>query len=255
MIYQKLPVIFLSTVANEKHDTINAEIASYIIAHLEELQDIGIKDLAARCHVAVSQISRFVRSIGLCGFSELRDLINTSSLSFENSSASHFMEERSADYIAEIKDSIDLISQSADLEKIHVLCLDIQKYEKVAVFGLLKAESAALSLQCDLFMQHKIIYTNSSYSEQIDYITHASSDTLIIVLSYTGSYFDYVNIRGKEGHLSLPKIYMISGKQDRIPSFVHHLITFDSHSNQISHPYQLQIVAGLIAQEYANIIR
>ena len=46
MIYGKLPVVFLSTIASEKNGSINSVIASYILDHLDELQDMGIKDIA-----------------------------------------------------------------------------------------------------------------------------------------------------------------------------------------------------------------
>ena len=61
MIYDKLPVVFLSTIASEKKDATNSLIASYILEHLQTMQDIGIKDMAAQCNVSLSSISRFCK--------------------------------------------------------------------------------------------------------------------------------------------------------------------------------------------------
>ncbi|MFQ7143630.1 hypothetical protein [Faecalibacillus intestinalis] len=47
---------------------------------------------------------------------------------------------------------------------------------------------------------------------------------------------------------------MISSKQESYPDFIDHVITFDSKQDQNSHPYQLQFIASLIAQEYARRI-
>ena len=38
MIYGKLPVVFLSTIASEKKGSTNSVIASYILDHLEEMK-------------------------------------------------------------------------------------------------------------------------------------------------------------------------------------------------------------------------
>jgi len=47
---------------------------------------------------------------------------------------------------------------------------------------------------------------------------------------------------------------LISSKQENYPDFIDHVITFDSKRDQNSHPYQLQFIASLIAQEYARRI-
>ena len=65
MIYSKLPVVFLNTIASEKQGSTNGEIASYIITHLDEVKYMGIAQLAQSCHVANSSISSFVKDIGL----------------------------------------------------------------------------------------------------------------------------------------------------------------------------------------------
>ena len=63
MIYGKLPVVFLSTIASEKNGSTNCVIATYILEHLDEMQDIGIKEIAKKFNVAVSSISRFCKEI------------------------------------------------------------------------------------------------------------------------------------------------------------------------------------------------
>ena len=61
MIYGKLPVIFLSTIASEKKDNTNSQIAAYLLDHLEESRSMGIRDLAEACSVSVSQTQFMVR--------------------------------------------------------------------------------------------------------------------------------------------------------------------------------------------------
>ena len=75
MIYGKLPVVFLSVLTSEKKDSTNHQIATYILEHIDEMQNIGIQDLAKRCHVAMSSISRFCKEIGLKRFCTAQRII------------------------------------------------------------------------------------------------------------------------------------------------------------------------------------
>ena len=54
MIYTKLPVVLLSTIASEKNGSTNSIIATIFLGHLDELQGLGIKEMAKKCNVAVS---------------------------------------------------------------------------------------------------------------------------------------------------------------------------------------------------------
>ena len=76
----------------------------------------------------------------------------------------------------------------------------------------------------------------------------------MIIFSYTGCYFDYPDIRTLKNKLKKPQIWLISSKQESYLDFIDHVITFDSKRDQNSHPYQLQFIASLIAQEYARRI-
>ena len=112
----------------------------------------------------------------------------------------------------------------------------------------------AFNLQSDLLMLGKQTYSHISYKQQLQYISSAGADDLLIIFSYTGSYFDYPDIRSLKNKLKKPKIWLISGKQESHPEFIDQVSTFDSKQDQNSHPYQLQFIASLIAQEYSRRI-
>ena len=56
-------------------------------------------------------------------------------------------------------------------------------------------------------------------SQQMDYILNADENDLIIILSYTGSYFEYENLRVLQKRLEAPKIWMITSIQENYPLF------------------------------------
>jgi hypothetical protein len=242
MIYGKLPVTFLSTVASEKRGSINSVIAGYILSHLSEMRGLGIQEVAKACHVSTASLSRFCKEIGLQDFSELKELLEHPHFSFQKQASSSVCSEH-------ICQSIQTAERTVDVKGLRDLCRDIHTFSNVAAFGLLKAGAAAVNLQGDFLMLGKQIYTNVSYPQQIQYIKSSSPEDLIILFSYTGSYFDNLerSIHAKG------KIWMLSGQQRDYPKCVSRSLHFSSDHSQIGHPYQLLFLSTLIAQEYANM--
>lgn len=250
MIYGKLPVVFLSTLASEKQDSTNSQIARYILEHLNEMKDMSIKEMASDCHVAMSSISRFCKEIGLKDFAELKELLSDPDFYFEGQSQSSSIQKRIDDYGQKVCDSIQMVQNTLNHRQLIHLCEDLNVYQKVGVFGLLKAQAPAINLQTDLLMLGKQVNTHVSYLQQMEYILSAQEDDLIIIFSYTGSYFDYEDLRALRKKLKAPKIWMITSVQNQYPDFVDEVLAFESLQDQGSHPYQLLFVASLIAQEY-----
>jgi len=253
MIYGKLPVVFLSVIASEKNGSTNSVIATYILNHMDEVKGLGIKEIAERCHVGTGSVSRFCKETGLQDFVELKELLNAADDNFEACSLEGSLSARMADYGKRVNRSIDMVTKTLSVKKLTGLCQDLRRYEKAAVFGLLKAGAAAVNLQGDLWMLGKHVYTNISYDQQIAYIRQAGKDSLILIFSYTGAYFEYEKgaLFGGKDKREWPKIWMISGRQKSYPQYVAKVLDFQSPQDQASHPYQLLYVAGLIAREYA----
>lgn len=242
MIYGKLPVAFLSAAASEKQGSINSVIAGRILGNLTQMRDLGIREMAEACHVSTASLSRFCKEIGLSDFGELKELLAKNQLWFQ----------RQGDIAAcarSAAESIDMAARSVDEKALKELCAEIQRYERVAAFGLLKAGAAALSLQSDLLMQGKQIYTHVSFPQQVKYLETADQRDLILIFSYTGSYFESIERPPDRG----ARIWLITGQERNFPKCVSRVLRFDSRHDQAGHPYQLLFVSGLIAQEYARL--
>lgn len=251
MLYSKLPIVFLSAIASEKNGSTNSTIATYILTHLDEMKNIGITEFAKRCNVSMSSISRFCKEIGLIDFAELKAILEKSEFSWDIVSQEETFHRRVVNYSRKINDSIIQVANSISKKEIYQLVKDIRSFEKIAAFGLMKAETAALILQSDLLMNKKYIYTNLSHKEQMDYIETATNDTLIIIFTYTASYFDYSSKRNFLKNKNRPKIWMICGDKIDQPSYVFQQIVFESRQDYASHPYQLDFFASIIANEYS----
>lgn len=249
MLYDKLPVVFLTHLASQKQDATNSQIANYLLNHLNDVKSLGIKDIADECHVAVSSISRFCKEIGLRDFNELREMIASTHLSFNSSY------ENINQYTSAICHRLNMLAEHLNLHQIHQLCVDLKQYENVAIFGLLKAGAVCLNLQTDLLMLGKRTYTTISYKQQIEYIKQATNKHLILIFSYTGTYFEYHDLRALHQQLKKAIIWFISSEEKNNLDFVDETIYFPSYQDELGHPYQLQLIAGIIGQEYAQLTK
>ena len=257
MAYGKLPVMILSEMVSGDSNDTNALLAAYVLEHFQEIKDDSIRDLAAKTHVSASSISRFCRAIGLRDYMELKELTVSKRLKFEICSQSDIPAVQKDDYISAVTDSMERVRRSIDMEKLERLARDIRRYPRVSIFGVVKGETAAMNLQTDLAILGKAAVTKLRYAEQTRHLSKTGSDDLLIIFSYTGAFYDYGYPRidraaGKPG----AKIYFItSDPKAKQNPFYDEVIWFESLQNQASHPYQLQLVAGLIAQTYAHLLK
>lgn len=243
MIYDKLIVALLSSLAAEREGTTNATIARYLVTHASELRDVTVKGVASACNVGVGSVSRFCRETGFGDFGELRHALEEVGPSFELAPSN---------YAELLGESLSLSTRTIDNRMLHALVDDLFTYNNIFICGMLKAQAAAVDLQVDLLMLGKYATTCVSYAEQMERIAAAGRDDLIVVFSYTGSYFDARYLASALTRLDRPRIWMVAGSKNPQPDFVYGCLTFESKLSQLTHPFQLEMAAALIAQEYAR---
>lgn len=251
--YGKLPIVLLSEMAAGREDSYNCRIAAWLLARLG--RRVSVDEIAGECFVSRSAVSRFCRDIGLEDFSELRELMAASGKTFERIGAELPPEARGPALARRAALSMEKAAASLDPGEVARLAGEIVRARRVACFGLLKAEAAALSLQSDLVMLGRSAVTKVAFREQMEYLSAAGADDLILVFSYRGVYFDYDLPRGILR--GAPRLWMITGSQDaeaRLRALgirAAGVIAFASDQDFASHPYQLLTAAGIIAQAVA----
>ena len=243
MIYDRLAVSLLSMLSTEREGSANATIARYLIEHAGSLSNVGVKTLAEACNVGTGSISRFCRDAGYSSFEDLRMALEERDRRFERPRASH----------AEIVGtSLQQVEETLDRKLLGLLVDDLIKYEHVFVCGMLKAQAAAVDLQVDLLMLGKCVDTCVSYAEQLSRIAKARHDELVVVFSYTGSYFSASDLSSAFGRLDRPRIWVVAGARVPQPHYVYGCLPFESNMGQLTHPFQLEMAAAMISQEYAS---
>lgn len=244
MKYAKLPVVLLSSFASMKRDSTNGAIVDFILKNINE--DLTVKMVAEGAHVGNASVSRFIKDLGLSGFSELRELILYSDCQFIFVDSSNVENE----VFESCTHALEIAKNSVDVQRIDVLCDAIKQAKEIAIFGLGKAECAAICLQMDLFSLGKNAYSSIQYSEQIEYIKQAEKDCLIILFSATSSYFEYYDIRQWKDKIQRSNVWYIGS--GAVPDFIPHSVSYRFSDEDVSHPMQLMYVAQCISQRHAN---
>ena len=253
MIYDKLQVYLLTELMAQKADSAYAEIARYLLGHASASETPSIKEIARACHVGTGTVSRFAKDVGFASFADLRKACEDNEVSFEAIPGAN-ASKRAEDLARHIALSVAQAAASIDTNALGQLVNDLLTFEKVSAYGLLKAQAAAIDLQVDLLMQGKHVGTCATPSEQAQRIASAKADELILIFSYTGTYFEDNALVDSLRRPDRPRIWMICGSHEKVPPFVHGCLLFSSDHGQLGHPYQLECVAGIIAQEYAAAV-
>lgn len=256
--YTKLPIALLSELAAGREDSNNCRIARYLLERLDCLGDVSVEKLAAECFVSKATVSRFCRDIGLEDFSELRDLLRQTEKTFTLYGKGLPPREQGLDFCGRMQESLGLAADTLDYEALGRLAEEIKEAGRVAAFGLLKAETAVISLQSDLVMLGINAVTKVAFREQQEFLENAQPGDLIIIFSYTGIYFDY----GLPRHVLRggPKVWLVTGCPDIRERFAQkglpggRLLAFQSEQDFVSHPYQLMMAASLIGQRVGAVL-
>lgn len=251
---ERLYIILLGIIQSEPNDSIDCQIAHYLLEHIQDLNDITANDLAQTCQVSKSSISRFTRRVGLHDFYELKHLLNhyQPNLTKFNFSPTSSHENSMIQYIETVSQHISNLKQTLDFEAIEEITNDIHQYPNVIIAGSLQANSVCLNLQLNLFSSGKIVQAKVKFSELREIIDKADSHTLIIVLSSTGLFFKRLFVRDQRLlKKDKPKIYLItaSAKLNELP-YVDKAIHFHTISDFASGAMQIEVIINLISRRY-----
>lgn len=249
--YGKLPILLMAELASGKWDTNNNIIAAWLLENLQKLEDISVEQVAGACYVSNAAVSRFCRDIGLEDFIELRELWRENRQTFTRYGAGLPAEEQAKEFLHRVQDAQKMAIETLDYPALERLAGDIRQAGRVVLLGLLRSANVAMNLQSDLCSLGLNTAVRLTYREQAEYLAQPQTGDVILILSFTGAYFDY----------GLPrqilhehrKLWLIAGEpelKERYPKT--NVLSFCSKQDFASHPHQLQIVASVISQRVAS---
>lgn len=241
-------------------------IAFLLIINFYSLCDMSIQQVAELCNVSKSTVSKFVRMINFEDYADFRAAATFKENKFNNSlnynqNIAEFIEsEGMAAYLKSIQNDIEECKKSLNMLKIEKLAQYLVRYKKVAAFGLLFSEIAAVDLQTKLAYNGKFIITNMNDVKQDIFINNAEEDTLIIIFSNSGNYMQKYALSEFQETKSFEnlkaKIVLITfNKAMEHDPRVDLCITCNHTTSVQTHSYIFQLINDYITMKYRAITR
>ncbi len=250
---------------NEKEESTYYHIAYTLLSNFECIKDMNISEIAELCFVSKSTISKFTRSLGFDDFIEFKYSAGyksnkeTNSLNYKDNILNYMEYHSYSEYIDVIISDLELAKTSIDMDCIKELAEDLIKYNKVAAFGLLYSESAAVDFQGKLAYNGKYIITYMNDVKQDEFIKNADEDTLIVIFSNSGNYIKQYQLTGEKIDKNIfrqtkAKIVVITSN-DKIKDnpYVDLCITFKNSSSVQTHAIIFQVITDFIVLEYGKL--
>lgn len=259
ILYQRL----ITTINEEEVGTTEYHIAGRMIENASRLYQITIGEMAEICDVSKSTVSKFVRRIGFDDYSDFKleavrerkkevyikgqDTINITD----------FMHDYGKEaYLQALETDIRNLFLELDKDKIDKLVEAIHDYSKIASFGEIYSETAALNFQYKMSYYRKFIYTTINGHRQEKYIEQADENTLIIVFSNSGRYIN--SFPTLEGEPEKDCFYKTKARVVLITSHVEmekdakvDMCICYRHSQRVqNHPVLYQLIIEQIALRY-----
>jgi hypothetical protein len=248
----RLPELLLGIINTQSPDSVDYSIAHYIMQHTGELDHISVGELAAQCQVSNASISRFCRRIGLEDYLDLQILTR----SFRHDAAEKFHVNHSItsneDFLNESIYQIEQFKRSLDQSFLQKLVHEIHEYKHVAAFGHMQSGNVALNLQHDLSVCRKLIDSSHVYQMQREYIKNAGNDTLILIFSVKGGFFDRLFANGVLlNRQNRPRVYMFTLTHVFAkPPYIDKIIELSSSPDYVNSILLFQLYASLISSNY-----
>ncbi|KRL14483.1 MAG: MurR/RpiR family transcriptional regulator [Schleiferilactobacillus harbinensis] len=260
-----LLIVRLLTLLNteDSHSTV-FHVAETLVEHYDQIADLSIGDMAMLANVSKSTMSKFARKIGFDDYYDLKDSAPFVEDRFNNrlnylTNIVDTLEKNELDeYFSAIQEDIDTLRQSIDKAAIDRLAQALVRYHKVAAFGLLFSESAALDFQYKLAYNGKFIFTCQEDLKQEQYVREAGEDTLIIVFTNSGNYVQQNQLlpgwpKKNSFRHSRAHIFAVTANPELAKlSYIEDTIVFPHRTSIQTHAFLYQIIMDLIVARYRH---
>ncbi|WP_333813817.1 MurR/RpiR family transcriptional regulator [Muricomes intestini] len=180
---------------DSEYDSTEAHIAQKLLDMIYEIEYMPIDQVADKCHISKSTLSKFVKRVGFEDYKDFRDNSRNEKkkASYHNYeqkiSMDRFIEECGFERFLDIlAGDIKQFLSEIDRKQIQELARALHKYKKVAAFGAVYSQTVAMDFMYKMAEEGKYIKTNLYDVKQEQCINEADENTLIIIFSNSGQY-------------------------------------------------------------------
>lgn len=185
---KRLPILLVGLINSEPNDTVNYNIAYYLLNHAESMETMNIGELAKQCNVSKATVSRFCRELGFESFYEMRADFGES---IEEGKISQVRDMTDRQFLADVSAYGERMLDHVPEQKLEQLADWINRYQNVVVMGHIQSGNAALMLQHDVLnLTNHVVQVLNRPSEQMAFFEDVEKPTLVILFSIHGKFFE-----------------------------------------------------------------
>lgn len=236
-------------------DSVDYQIAWFILTHVNLMNKMSLTMLADQCKVAKSSVSRFCERIGLEDYSDLQMRMRN----FELKPADKFRFSytgndpgNALEYMDTVIHNLQMLRNTMDVSCFSELLSDLHQYDQVAAFGHLQSGNIAYSLQNDLMVCGKMIYSTENQEYQKQWLQAANNSWLLVVFSVSGAFFDRLHMSHFLKHQEQrPRIWMITTCQMSVkPPYIYKIVSLAPSGNYSTANILPDVYGKMLALEY-----
>lgn len=239
-------------------DSADYRIADYLIRNIDHLVAVGIQDVADACFVSKSTVSRFCRRIGFADFNAVVQSIHNVQMRDYKRFDEYLDLEPQAMTDAYLDQAIDCmlkVREAATPEVLGNLAELLASYDKIGIFGQMQSYSVALNFQFELASLGKYASCFSMMPEQEEFVMNAGKDTLVIVVSSGGKYFQDFSVHFDHLAADRPRLVLITNNR-RLTRCVPYdqVFVVPCANNTASRPLSLQLFTNLAVMHLSKLL-
>lgn len=232
-------------------------IAHFLIRKVPEVGELSISDVAEGSFVSKSSVSRFCQRIGYADFRSMSQTMRKSQTyryrRYDEYVALADGDEALDLYFLQLNRCIEAVAAYANRERLDRLTDLIMEHEKIGVFGQMHSLPIAMNFQMELSTIERFASCPLMLPEQERYVMEAGEDTLVIVISSSGKYFEYYQSRPSFSSKRRPHLVLVTSNTSlRICPPYDEVFVVPCAENSASRPLGLQIFMNLVMM---NVVR
>lgn len=246
----------LSAILNhEKKDSPYYRIAHYFAENIYKLKRISIQDIAKDCFVSKSTVSRFCRDVGYEDYFELNHdvyhLAETRFNKFLRYDQDSF-EERASRYYRDLASGLEYARKYISQSDVEYLTALLFRYRDIVILGSLHSHSVSEYFQHDLGLLNKVVTAPMLPENQQEFIRSSDSNTLILVVSCRGNYFNQM-IQDCKPQTSEtgPYVLITNNPNMKNNALYDRVIYIPCQEIYAQHPRNISYFLNLVVLEYA----
>lgn len=187
--------ILLRFINNQKKQDNNYFIAQIMLENFDSIPQMTIYDLAEKCFVSTSAISRFVKLINFESFTDFKSVVEKEiDISNDYSKKMLFSQSiKNTDFVTEYTENVianlDFVKKNIQINQIEKIINNLHDCPEIAVFGLEFASFLGQHFQNKMASMNKIVQVGFTKNEQLKIVDGMNSGGIALVFSMEGGYF------------------------------------------------------------------